>query len=109
VSPASRYGNPGRLRRRIVLQRPLPLAGGGLAFENVAIVWAGVEPIVADWEGRGGHVEGVARWRVVLRHRDDVAAGWRCLDRERVLVVVAGRAADAERRHLMLTVEEEGR
>jgi head-tail adaptor len=51
----------------------------------------------------------VARWRITIRARDDVAAGWRCLDGERVLAVVAGRFEDAERRHVVLIVEEEGR
>jgi head-tail adaptor len=105
----SRVGNPGRLRRRIVLQRPVALAGGARTFETVAIVWAAVDPVVAELEALGGHLEGVARWRITLRARDDVAAGWRCLDGERVLAVVAGRFEDAERRHLVLIVAEEGR
>lgn len=104
-----RPGNPGRLRRRLVLQRPQPLAGGATTWLTVATVWAAVDPVIADLEALAGHLEGVARWRVTIRHRDDVAAGWRCLDRERVLAVVAGRAEDAARRYLVLIVEEEGR
>lgn len=104
-----RPGNPGRLRRRLVLQRPVTLAGGGTTYTNVATVWAAVDPVIAELEPLAGHLEGVARWRVTLRQRDDVAAGWRCLDRERVLTVVAGRPEDAERRHLVLIVTEEGR
>lgn len=109
MSGRDRSGNPGRLRRRLVLQKPVPLAGGGQIFATVAIVWAAVTPVIAEWEARGGHVEGVARWHVVIRHRADVVAGWRCLDGDRVLSVVAGRPEDAERRHLVLVVEEEGR
>jgi SPP1 family predicted phage head-tail adaptor len=105
----ARRGNPGRLSRRLVLQRPVALAGGGLTYTNAATVWAAVEPVSADLALDDGRPAGIARFHVVIRHRDDVAAGWRCLDGDRVLTVQAGRPEDADRRYVVLTVEEEGR
>lgn len=71
----------GRLRKRVILQRPVETQGdtGGVttAWVDVATVWAGVEPLRGrEYESaRARNAE--TTHRIVLRYRDDIARTWR--------------------------------
>lgn len=71
----------GRLRKRVILQRPVETQGdtGGVTttWVDVATVWAGVEPLRGrEYESaRARNAE--TTHRLVLRHRDDILQTWR--------------------------------
>jgi SPP1 family predicted phage head-tail adaptor len=71
----------GRLRKRVILQRPVETQGdtGGvtISWVDVATVWAGVEPLRGrEYESaRAQNAE--TTHRIVLRFRDDIQRTWR--------------------------------
>jgi len=83
----------GLLRERVTLQSPAAStdAVGDVtqAWAVVATVWARIQALAARDEQQQSREEHVARWRVTIRHRADVAAGWRLMWRGRVLYVEA--------------------
>jgi|YNPBryulayer2012_1023412.scaffolds.fasta_scaffold00470_12 SPP1 family predicted phage head-tail adaptor len=83
----------GLLRERVALQSPTAstdaIGDVTQAWATVAQVWARVQALAARDEQQQAREEHVARWRVTIRHRADVAAGWRLLWRGRELYVEA--------------------
>ncbi|RAI44096.1 phage head closure protein [Rhodoplanes roseus] len=102
--------DPGRLRRRLVLEAPVETADGAggvlRAFTAVATLWAALEPRAAR-----GAVEADAAG-ATLTHRILVRAGPQITTRHRLRLgprmfrVVAVRDLDAAGRFLAIDVEE---
>lgn len=97
----------GRLRQQITLQH----ASRGqdnygektLQWVDVATVWAGVEDVSRDGrQYQADHVYHEATRRVVIRHRDDVAAGWRVLHTGQALEVLHVDHRDGRRNEIHL-------
>ena len=99
------------LDQRVTIERPVgaPDGGGGetIAWEEVATVWARVEPLKAEERAVAGHVATIATHRVTLRWRADVTGGMRILFRGRALRVLATHDPDERRRLLIVTAREE--
>ena len=105
--------DPGDLRHRIVLERPerTPdgLGGAEVEWMPVATVWAAIRPL---GERRGliaDQAEERLRLEVTIRHRSDVASGWRVLHGTRTLSVEQAHDPDERGAWLRLLAEEEGR
>ena len=99
---------PGDLNRRLTLQAPVESndGEGGVArsYSAVTTLWAQVVPL-----SRGANVaadsRGAAlRYRVVIRHRDDVTTRHQFQDGAAVYRVIAARPS-ADRRFLEIDVE----
>jgi SPP1 family predicted phage head-tail adaptor len=71
----------GRLRKRVILQRPVETQGttGGmtLTWVDVATVWAGVEPLLGREYDAARVRNAETTHRIVLRFRDDIQRNWR--------------------------------
>ncbi|WP_163269011.1 phage head closure protein [Chelativorans alearense] len=105
--------DPGRLRTELVLEAAVTAADGAgghtESWQEVATVFAHVEPVRAtNFFGAGQAHEEVTH-RVTLRFRDDVASGMRFVKEGRVLEIVTVRDADETGRYLVCRVREEGR
>jgi SPP1 family predicted phage head-tail adaptor len=103
----------GALRHRLVLERPddAPDGAGGVVagWTAAATVWGAIAPVRADEAVAAGRLDGLATHRVEIRHRGDVAGGWRVRTGGRTLRVRAALDPDERRRRLVLVCEEEGR
>lgn len=99
----------GALWARVMLQRPVRVAD---EIGGAAIVWTDVGAAWAEITG-GGAVEAAAfdadastaSYRLTIRARDDVRAGWRVAWRARLLRIVGISDAGAPRLTLMCTEE----
>lgn len=105
--------DPGRLRTELALQTaatPPDGAGGHTEdWQEVATVFALVEPVGAASHFAAGQAHEEATHRVTLRFREDVASGMRFLKAGRALHIVTVRDADGTGRYLVCRVREEGR
>ena len=82
--PETRRYSAGRLHHRVTLRRPAETStarGEVSGFADVATVHAGVEPVArgeaTERASGGDDVLSEREIEVTIRHRDDVAAGWR--------------------------------
>lgn len=103
---------PGRLKRRLVLEKAGGAAdgAGGLArdWTATATLWAEMRLLKAEERPVG---EGLAEMRlhkIVVRWRGDVATGDRFRLGERIFLVLATSDPDGDRRFLACLAEEEG-
>lgn len=107
---ATREHGIGALRRRLVLEAPIPtpdgLGGTTQSFETVAAVWAQIEWLSGGERWRMGRAEQYATHRITMRWRDGVDAGQRLLDGTRVFDIRAVADPDGGRRRLTCLVEE---
>lgn len=99
----------GALRARVQLERPVRVAdeigGAALAWLAAGTVWA---EIAAEGGGAGTAFDtapSTALYRLTLRRRDGVRAGWRVLWGARVLRILA--VLDEGRARIALRCEEE--
>lgn len=99
----------GRLRERVTLEAPqrTPDAGGGaaIAYAAEATVWAAVAP-ERGGEPQADQGRSARRYALTIRHRSDVAPGWRAVWAGRVLIVRGRREDAAPSRFLILDCEE---
>jgi SPP1 family predicted phage head-tail adaptor len=104
--------DPGRLRKRVVLEKPTPVpdsaGGSSMSWDAAAMLWAEIVPLRAEersvGEGPADHVT----HRVVIRRREDVAAGDRFRPGERLLRIVGVTDPAEDGRYLVCLTEEEG-
>ncbi|SIR15855.1 phage head-tail adaptor, putative, SPP1 family [Rhizobium sp. RU20A] len=104
--------DPGRLSRRMTLERPVEMpdgqGGATLAYVAVADLWALIEPLAMPEREAAGEARFEVRHAVWLRHRADVTAGMRFRMGGRVLVIRSLRDPDETRRYLVCRCTEEG-
>lgn len=106
------HSSVGALRRRLLLETPVPAADGlggtTLDFIVVAALWGRIEWLRGDEHWRAGGHEQSATHRVTLRWRAGVDAGQRLRDGERILAIRTVADPDGDRRRLVCLVEERG-
>jgi SPP1 family predicted phage head-tail adaptor len=105
--------DPGRFRTELMLEQAaaLPDGMGGHAesWNEVATVFAGIEPVsAANRFGAGQALETVTH-RVTLRWRPDVKSGMRFVKAGRVFAILTVHDPDETMRYLVCRVREEGR
>jgi SPP1 family predicted phage head-tail adaptor len=102
----------GRLKRRLVLEKParVPDGAGGatVTWSAAATLWAELRPLKAEERPLGEGLVDMALWRIVLRHREDVAPGDRLRLGARTFLVLAVSDPDEDGRWLACLAEEEG-
>ncbi len=105
--------DPGRLRLRLILEKPVltPDGAGGatLGWEEIATIAADVTPLRGEERSSGEGLANVTRHRIIIRHGADVAAGDRFRLGERIFAVKAVIDPAEDGRHLVCDAEEEGR
>lgn len=105
--------DPGRLRTELILQEASTSedgAGGHLeTWQEVAAVFAEVEPVSAAGRFGAGQDHETTTHRVTLRHRPDIRSGMRLLKQGRVLTITNVEDADETGRYLVCRTREEGR
>lgn len=110
VASAWKSASVGAMRRRLVLEAPVPtadgLGGATLSFETVAALWGRIEWLSGSERWRFGRPEQVATHRVTIRWRAGVEAGQRLRDGERVYEIRAAADPEDGRRRLICLVEE---
>jgi SPP1 family predicted phage head-tail adaptor len=102
----------GRLKRRLVLEKPTRVAdgagGASVTWSAAASLWAELKPLKAEERPRGEGLVDLKLWRIVLRHRGDVAPGDRFRLGARTFLVLAVSDPDEDGRWLACLAEEEG-
>src|SRR5689334_7643032 len=104
--------DPGGLRTQLALEtsvaEPDGLGGFAETWQDVATVFAKVEPVSADGRfGAGQSLETVTH-RVTLRHRDGLASGMRFTKGGRVFEIVTVHDPDESGRYLVCRTRETG-
>lgn len=103
---------PGRLDRRLVLEKPAGAGDGAggrvIAWSAAGILWAEMRLLGADERPVGEGLAEMRLYRIVMRHRDDVATGDRFRLGERTFLVLATSDPGGDRRFLACLAEEEG-
>jgi SPP1 family predicted phage head-tail adaptor len=103
----------GRLRFRLTLEKatasPDGAGGSTLGWTAAATLFADLTPVKAEERQSGEGIYGLTRYRIVIRHRDDVAAGDRLRLGDRVFSIKSVSDPDEDRRFLVCLAEEEGR
>lgn len=106
------FMDPGRLRTELILQEAVtsPDGAGGFTqdWQEVATLFAHVEPLRADSQfGAGQHLESVTH-RVTLRYRKGLRSGMRFLLQGRALEIITVQDADETGRYMICRVREKG-
>lgn len=100
----------GALRRRLVLEAPVPapdgLGGATREFQTVGASWARVEWLAGSERWRLGRPEQVATHRITMRWRAGIDAGQRLRDGDRIYEIKAVADPQDGRRRLVCLVEE---
>ncbi|MGN6305729.1 MAG: phage head closure protein [Mesorhizobium sp.] len=104
------FVDPGALRHRLVLQvattAPDGLGGFAENWNDVATVFAGIEPVSADSRfGAGQTLEAVTH-RITLRHRTGVEADMRFAGGDRFFRIVTVHDPDESGRYLVCRTRE---
>lgn len=99
----------GALRRRLSLQAesvtPDGAGGGAATWSEIARVFAAVEGLDGGEDRDAMRRAGRTRFRVTLRHRDDVAVGQRFVDGALAMIVRGAFDPDGTRRRLVCLCE----
>lgn len=102
----------GWLRRRVTLQTKARVAdgGGGAAesWQNIATVWARVQPLLRPERLHAEQVQSHGGFRVTIRYRTDLSTHDRVLLDGEALAIKALRDPDDRRRWLELDCEQGG-
>ena len=103
---------PGRLRLRLVLEKPAPTpdGAGGFTIEwtSAATMAADVTPVRAEERRVGEGIGDLVTHRIVVRHRSDVETGDRLRLGERLFRIRSITDPHEDRRYLVCLTEEEG-
>lgn len=106
-------GEPGRLRLRLVLEKPVaaPDGAGGrtLGWNAVGIVAAELIPVRPEERGVGDGIADLTLHKVVIRHRGDVEPGDRFRLGQRTFLILGVTDPEEDGRYLVCLAEEEGR
>ena len=112
TSPAPVDTGAGAMRARVTLRRPVrnadAIGGTPAGWEEVATVWAAVEAVEGSETVALQAARPETMWKLTLRWRGDVKAGWSVLWQGRVMTVIGARPADRARRRLVLVARETG-
>lgn len=99
----------GAMRARVMLQRPTrvteEIGGAAIAWSDEGSVWAEIAEGGAGESAAFDTAPSTSGYRVTIRERNDVRAGWRVVWGGRVLRVVGVSDAGAPR--ITLSCEEE--
>lgn len=106
------FVEPGSLRTELSLQAvvtaPDGMGGSSESWQQVALVFARVDPLSADSRfGAGQTLEAVTH-RIVLRHRQGIASGMRFVRQGRVFDIVTVHDPDESGRYLVCRTREIG-
>jgi SPP1 family predicted phage head-tail adaptor len=109
----SQFIDPGALRTELSLQQaeltPDGMGGHTEAWQEIATVFARIEPVSAGARfGAGQTLEEVTH-RITLRHRADLGSGMRFVRGSRVFEILTAHDPDETRRYLICRTREEGR
>jgi SPP1 family predicted phage head-tail adaptor len=100
--------DPGMLNRRLALEAPVetPDGAGGVtrSYQEIATLWAAVEPVAARGEVVAIQSGQTITHRIVIRRRADISTRHRLRDGGRVFRIVTVRERD--RRFLEIQAEE---
>ncbi|MBB4954488.1 SPP1 family predicted phage head-tail adaptor [Agrobacterium vitis] len=103
--------DPGKMCARLTLQQPMDTfdGQGGVArnWQDVATLWAQVEPQSVSREEQGEAEIATVTHAITLRHRVDLARGWRLAKGSRIFTIRAWRDPDESQRFLVLDCAEE--
>jgi len=103
--------DPGRLSSRVSLERQVrtPDASGGATteWEEVAMLWAAIEPVAAQEGISADRLSTRVTHRITIRFRTDLEGGMRMVHRTRRLRIAHWRDMDETRRFLVLEAVEE--
>lgn len=106
-------GDPGRLRLRLVLEKPAraPDGAGGavLSWTSIGIIAADVTLVRAEERGAGEGIADMILHKIIVRHRADLAAGDRLRSGARLFRILAVTDPQEDGRYLACLAEEEGR
>lgn len=105
--------DPGRFSSELLLEEEIaaPDGAGGhtQSWQEVATVFAQVEPIRTEIVFGAGQAHEYVTHRITMRYRDDVRSGMRLRKQQRAMAIVGVRDADGTGRYLICRVREEGR
>lgn len=100
---------PGQLNRRLVLQAPVETddGAGGVTrgYATVTTLWAQVVALNAAADVTAGSAGATTRYRIVIRHRDDVTTRHRLVEGAHIYRVLAMQER-SDRRFLEIAAEE---
>lgn len=100
--------DPGALNRRLTLEAPDEVAdgAGGVVreYEEVATLWAAVEPVAARGAVEAASLGATVTHRITVRHRAGITTRHRLRDGARVFRIVAVR--ERGRRFLDIHADE---
>ncbi len=104
---------PGRLRLRLILEKPAatPDGAGGrtLAWSASGIVAAELVPVRPEERGWGEGIADLTLHKVTIRYRTDVEPGDRFRLGARTFLLLAVSDPEEDGRYLVCLAEEEGR
>ena len=102
--------DPGKLRLRLVLEKPAAVpdgAGGSTGgWTATGIVAADIRPVRAEERGTGEGMADLVLQKIVIRHRTDVRPGDRFRLGGRAFLILAVSDPDEDRRYLACLAEE---
>jgi len=103
----------GRFSSELALERlrPVPDGIGGYAerWEEVATLWARVEPVSDATRTFGAQPLEEITHRITMRFRDDIASGMRLRKAARHFIILTVHDPDESGRYCLARVREEGR
>lgn len=106
-------GDPGRLRLRLILEKPVRVgdgAGGAtLGWSATGIVAAELVPVRPEERGTGQGIADLTLHKVIIRYRTDVEPGDRFRLGQRAFLVLAVTDPQEDGRYLVCLAEEKGR
>lgn len=104
--------DPGRLRLRLVLEKPAstPDGAGGATrgWTATGIVAADIRPVRPEERGSGEGIADLVLHKIVIRHRADVRPGDRFRIGGRVFLILAVSDPQEDGRYLACLAEEGG-
>ena len=110
---AAQFSLPAPLSHRLTLQsRHDDVREEGelvTTWHNVARVWGALIDSRATRSEEAQQMQEVAQHRIIIRHRNDVASGWRFLLDQRELAILTVIDPDQSRRFLSCLCEEVAR
>ena len=103
--------DPGQMRARLRLQKPVDVSDGqgGVArsWQDVAKVWAKVEPQSVSRKDQGVAEISTVTHAITIGYRADLARGWRLLSGTRIFTLQGWRDPDESGRFLLLDCTED--
>lgn len=101
-----------RLRARVILQQPVhtPDGAGGVtrSWENVATLWAEIQPLRGQEVQEAGRLQGSTTHKVTIRYRSGVTAAQRFLYESTRVFNIRSVMNLAERDEFLELLVEEG-